>query len=44
MNALAYILTTGDFPGYATTGLEEDHPLVVALLAAHELLSAVGVL
>lgn len=33
---LNYILTTGDFPGYAY-GMEEDHPLVILLLTLHTL-------
>lgn len=32
---LATITVTGNYPGYAATGLEEDHPAVIAALDAH---------
>lgn len=31
--ALLHVFTTGDYLGYALTGLEEDHPVVSALHA-----------
>ena len=36
--AFGYVVMTGDFPGYAATGVEEDNPLVVLALALHTLL------
>jgi hypothetical protein len=33
--ALMLTAATGDFPGYAVAGVEEDHPAVVAALDAH---------
>lgn len=37
INALLSIIHTGDFLGYAVTGIEEDHPLVGLMLALHTL-------
>ena len=40
MNSLTILQTivTGDFLGYAATGVEEDHPVIVWALALHTLL------
>lgn len=37
INALIHTVLTGDFLGYAVTGVEEDHPVVLAALALHQL-------
>ena len=38
MNSLAILQTivTGDFLGYAATGVEEDHPVIAWALALHQ--------
>lgn len=38
LDALLSIIQTGEFLGYAATGIEEDHPLVIIALAIHQLL------
>ena len=38
LNNLLGIIVSGDFPGFAATGLEEDNPVVIFLLALHTLL------
>lgn len=36
--AILWTIVTGDFLGYATTGVEEDHPVIDWALALHALL------
>lgn len=38
LNNLLSTVVTGDFMGYLATGVEEDSPVVIALLALHTLL------
>lgn len=37
-NWIVYTLVTGDFPGFNVAGIEEDNPVVIAVLALHTLL------
>ena len=37
MGGLWHTLVTGDFPGYAFTGVEEDHLFVETVLMMHGL-------
>ena len=39
MNLLAIlgVITTGDYPGYASTGVEEDSIIIQAMLSLHGL-------
>lgn len=38
MRGIAYTLLTGDYPGYAITGVEEDSIIITAMLSLHGLL------
>lgn len=38
LQMVAYMIVTGDFPGFNATGVEEDSPIVDAALTLHTLL------
>lgn len=37
MLGIAYTLLTGDFPGYAATGVEEDSLIIILAVHLHSL-------
>ena len=37
MLGIIYTLLTGDYPGYALTGIEEDSIIITAMLSLHGL-------
>ncbi|WP_264674061.1 hypothetical protein [Brevibacterium sp. CFH 10365] len=37
MFGIIYTLLTGDYPGYALTGIEEDSIIITAMLSLHGL-------
>ena len=38
ITSLMHTVLTGDFLGYAATGIQEDHPLVTLALVVHTVL------